>query len=84
MLGSNEVEYFPRWKMKLFFVLFTFILITECCDKTRTILKENKGVFGNYVKNQNYTHNTHCEWLIQASNQEYITLNFLLMDTGMT
>ena len=59
-----------------------FTLTNSSCDKSRTILKDpNGGTFGNFIQDRNYTQNTQCEWYIQAGKNEFVTLNFLRMDT---
>ena len=83
-MSTSEEDYVPRFKMKfILFILFlqTQIQVNFCCDRSRTILEDPSGTFGNYKPNQNYTQGTHCEWLIQPKNQEFITLEFLHLDT---
>ena len=53
----------------------------ETCDKSRLILNQTHGFIMDGVANINYTQNTHCEWLIQAPKNDFITLKFHQMDT---
>ena len=54
------------------------VSVTKSCDKSRTILNETQGfIMDGMAMTMNYTQNTHCEWLIVASPDKFITLNFL-------
>ena len=69
-------------KVLFFLCLANLFTLTNSCDKSRTILQNpNGGTFGNYIQDRNYTQNTQCEWYIQAGKNEFVTLNFLRMDT---
>ncbi|KAL4708142.1 hypothetical protein ACJJTC_009921 [Scirpophaga incertulas] len=55
---------------------------TAPCDKTRRVFTEQNGIITDGPSNFNYTQDSHCEWLIKASNKsQFITLSFIRMGT---
>ena len=64
-----------------FAVQVTSSVPPKSCDKTRTILNGTRGFIMDGIATINYTQNTHCEWLIKAEPEQFISLTFLHMDT---
>uniref|UniRef100_A0A8D8PUQ8 Multiple epidermal growth factor-like domains protein 8 n=1 Tax=Cacopsylla melanoneura TaxID=428564 RepID=A0A8D8PUQ8_9HEMI len=58
------------------------ITYSTSCDKSRKVLTDSWGIISDGPIGENYTHDTHCEWLIKAnSTDQFITLTFLYMNT---
>lgn len=56
--------------------------VTAPCDKSRRVFSEQNGIITDGPSSSNYTQDSHCEWLIKASNKsQYITLSFIRMGT---
>lgn len=52
----------------------------EFCSGTQ-VITEPEGVFDDGSGSENYMNNTHCSWLIQPENAEFIGLLFLELNT---
>ncbi|KAI5704557.1 hypothetical protein M8J75_006637 [Diaphorina citri] len=65
----------------IYFAPSTITSITSC-DKSRKVLTDSWGIISDGPIGENYTHDTHCEWLIKAnSTNQFITLKFVHMST---
>ena len=51
------------------------------CDKSRLVLNDRHGFISDGLPIHNYTHKTHCEWLINGTASGFVTLKFNRMDT---